>query len=96
MGGTSRAELPGVAAGKCGETWGQHRGQGTLSLGELVTGAAGLRLGLPRGGANGQAARRQVRYPDQARTGNPPQRPRELAAREGQWPRATGRRGQPT
>ncbi len=40
----------------------------------------GLARRLPRGGAPARAARRQVRAPGQARTGNPPQRPRELAS----------------
>jgi hypothetical protein len=51
--------------------------------GNAVTGGGlGLARRLPRGGAPASAARRPVCCPEQARTGNPPLRPREPATRE--------------
>jgi hypothetical protein len=48
----------------------------------LSLGRPGMARRLLRGGAPARAARRQVRRPDQVRTGCPPPRPRELATRE--------------
>jgi hypothetical protein len=69
--------VPGVAAGSVGPAW------DSTESGHLLSG--GGHRGRPgyaaasRVGRSGAAARRQVRTPVQARTGNPPSRLRELA-----------------
>jgi len=67
-------------AGKCREALGYTPRAMDWHLGKAVTGGGlGFARRLPRGGAPARAARRQVRRPGQARTGNSPQRPREKA-----------------
>lgn len=66
----------------CGGTWGQP-GAAVLSSGEgSHRGRRWLARALWRGGAPVAAARRPVCVPEQARTGYPPPRGRELATRE--------------
>jgi hypothetical protein len=82
------AEVPGVAR-EC-QRWrgsverhGDNTESGGLGPGEAVAGGGlGFARRLPRGSALASAARRPVCRPEQARTGNLPLRPRELAARE--------------
>jgi hypothetical protein len=81
-GGRSRTEKPEVAAGNVA-SHGDITESGRLAPGEgSHRGGLGFARRLPRGGAPARAARRSVCHPEQARTGNPPLRPRELAARE--------------
>ena len=80
--------------GGVGRKWGK-RGRWHLLSGErLSLGRRGLARRLPCGGNPARAARRQDRIPGQVRTGNPPQRPRELASANHQRSRAPGRRRQ--
>jgi hypothetical protein len=63
-----------------GQTCGHAEGERT-GVGEgWSLGRHGYARRLPCGGTPARAARRQVRDPGQVRTGNPPQRTRELAS----------------
>jgi hypothetical protein len=75
------ARVPGLAKGKRGRHWPVPGTCHELTgRGLVTTGGMGFAAPLARE-RTGAAARRQVRRPEQARTGRPPQRPRELATR---------------
>jgi hypothetical protein len=77
----SRGGKPGITAGQYGDEVTAPRAV-DWRRGKAVTGAAGLRLGLPRGGATAGLARRQVRRPGSGPHGEPAATTRELKARE--------------
>jgi hypothetical protein len=65
--------------GQCGPAQCSTEGVGLASGDRWLPGAAGLRRRLPRADAPARLPAARSAPPGQARTGHPPQRPRELA-----------------